>query len=376
MYPRFVNEPPNSKFRVAANTGIVTATSSLAMESGKLFHLEVLARDKGNPPQSATGLVEIRVGEVAVAGSVSGGIGSGLGAGGLGLGLEPTASLRFHNSTYRVRLSENALAGKDVVQVSAVRTDGRRQRITYSFGSGNEDNTFEINSNNGLVRVRDPRNLDFETTPSLRLTVVAQADGLSPTLYAYATVLVELTDQNDNAPRFTQGLYFASVWEGNNKGTFVMQVSATDADEGSNAHVIYHIVDGNHDNAFVIEPPFSGIVKTNIVLDREIRDAYRLTIIATDEGVPQLTGTSTLRINIVDVNDNQPAFPPHSVISVSEDRIIRERIRYAFYIHEFLSGKRSLSSVMPLLLQVVIHLTGEFEIVEWRDEISWKFVVR
>jgi protocadherin-16/23 len=97
-----------------------------------------------------------------------------------------------------------------------------------------------------------------------------------------------------------------------------LQVSATDADQGANSRVLYHIVDGNHDNAFVIEPPFSGLVKTNIVLDREIRDAYRLTVIATDEGVPQLTGTSTLCINIVDVNDNQPTFPPHSVISVSE----------------------------------------------------------
>lgn len=96
------------------------------------------------------------------------------------------------------------------------------------------------------------------------------------------------------------------------------QVSATDIDEGTNSHILYHIVDGNHDNAFVIEPPFSGLVKTNIVLDREIRDTYRLTIIATDEGSPQLTGTSTLRIDIVDANDNQPTFPPNSVISVSE----------------------------------------------------------
>lgn len=98
----------------------------------------------------------------------------------------------------------------------------------------------------------------------------------------------------------------------------LFQVSATDADQGANSRILYHIVDGNHDNAFVIEPAFSGLVKTNIVLDREIRDTYRLTVIATDEGSPQLTGTSTLRVNIVDVNDNQPTFPPHSIISVSE----------------------------------------------------------
>jgi protocadherin-16/23 len=112
-------------------------------------------------------------------------------------------------------------------QVSAVRTDGRRQTITYSFGSGNEDATFEISSTTGLIRVRDPRVLDYETRPTVRLVVVAQAGTSSsgPPLYGYCDVWVNLQDQNDNAPRFTQQQYSAAVWEGNNKGTFVMQVS-------------------------------------------------------------------------------------------------------------------------------------------------------
>jgi protocadherin-16/23 len=92
----FVNEPSNNKFRINPNTGIVTAASSLAMESGKLFHLEVLARDKGNPPQSATGLIEIKVGESP----------------------EGAASLRFQNSSYMVHLPENAPIGREVAQVN------------------------------------------------------------------------------------------------------------------------------------------------------------------------------------------------------------------------------------------------------------------
>jgi len=59
---------------------------------------------------------------------------------------------------------------------------------------------------------------------SFKLIVVAQAEGQTP-LYGYAAVWIELIDQNDNSPRFTQDHYMASVWEGNNKGTFVMQVS-------------------------------------------------------------------------------------------------------------------------------------------------------
>jgi len=94
----FVNEPPGSKFRIHPSTGVVTASSSLASDSGRLFHLEVLARDKGNPPQSATGLVEIRIGETRDAAAAA-------------------AALRFQNSTYTVLLPENAPAGRDAVQV-------------------------------------------------------------------------------------------------------------------------------------------------------------------------------------------------------------------------------------------------------------------
>lgn len=105
-------------------------------------------------------------------------------------------------------------------------------------------------------------------------------------------------------------------------------MTATDADKGSNARLAYHIVDGNHDNAFVIEPAYSGTIKTNIVLDREIRDSYRLTVIVTDEGIPQLTGTAMVKVNIIDVNDNQPTFPPHSSVKISESEYnLCDRIR-------------------------------------------------
>ena len=100
--------------------------------------------------------------------------------------------------------------------------------------------------------------------------------------------------------------------------TSVPQVSATDADTGANANVVYSIVEGNLDNAFVIESPSSGVVRTNIVLDREIRDEYQLTIIATDQGRPQRVGHCSLHIRVIDINDNRPTFPPTSVTNVSE----------------------------------------------------------
>ena len=138
---------------------------------------------------------------------------------------EPTdaTSLAFYNLTYFVQIPENLPAGHDVVLVSAARSDGKRVGITYSFRSGNEEGTFDIAPLTGFVQVKDPRRLDYELSPRVRLIVAAQSDGPYP-LYGYATVWVNLIDQNDNPPRFTQDHYVSAVWEGNNKGTFVMQV--------------------------------------------------------------------------------------------------------------------------------------------------------
>lgn len=317
------NDALNSKFRINPTTGVLSATQSLASENGKLLHFEVIARDKGNPPQSATGLIELRVGDVP----------------------QNLPVLRFQKDTYNVTLLENTPAGHIVVLLNAVRSDGRRQnhKIIYAFGSGNEDGIFAIDATTGEIRVNNAEKLDFEryqkrntvnnpavSGSGIRLVVVARTEG-AQSLYGHCEIYITLEDQNDNAPRFTQQHYSAAVWEGKSKGTFVMQVTAHDADQGANSRVLYHIVDGNHDNAFIIEPAFSGIVKTNIVLDREIRETYRLKVIATDEGVPQMTGTATISIHVVDINDNQPTLPPRSItVSEGESHFLRNFTRFFF----------------------------------------------
>jgi protocadherin-16/23 len=314
------NEAANNKFRINPTTGVLSATQSLASENGKVLHFEVIARDKGNPPQSTIGLIELRIGDVP----------------------QNLAVLRFPKEHYNITLTENTDEGHIVMQLNAVRSDGRRQnhKIIYSFGSGNEEGIFTIDSTSGEIRIQNSEKLDYERyqqhkntvnnaatfRSGIRLVVVARSEGVQ-SLYGYCEIFITLKDENDNAPRFTQQHYSAAVWEGKSKGTFVMQVTAQDADQGTNSRVLYHIVDGNHDNAFIIEPAFSGIVKTNIVLDREIREKYRLKVIATDEGVPQMTGTATISIHVVDINDNQPTFPPRSItISEGEQLFFHEHL--------------------------------------------------
>lgn len=51
------------------------------------------------------------------------------------------------------------------------------------------------------------------------------------------------TDVNDNVPFFTSSIYEASVTEGAEAGTLVLQVSANDLDLGLNGKVYYKAID-------------------------------------------------------------------------------------------------------------------------------------
>jgi len=63
-----------------------------------------------------------------------------------------------------------------------------------------------------------------------------------------------------------------------------------------------------------------GIVLTNTVLDREIRDRYELTIVAKDEGTPSQSGTTKVLIHVLDVNDSPLQFPAVPPIKVSKSK--------------------------------------------------------
>lgn len=184
----------------------------------------------------------------------------------------------------------------------------------------NENRLFDIDEETGVIHVSKSEGLDFETYKSgIHLVAIAQTDApASVFMWGYADVWIHLSDQNDNSPVFSQKEYTAIVYEGNPKGTAVIKVEAIDLDDNENSRLSYHLVDGNHDNAFIIDPTDSGIVKTNIVLDSEIRNTYKLTVIATDEGTPQMTGMATIRVIVIDINDNRPSFPPQNTINVKE----------------------------------------------------------
>ncbi len=166
-------------------------------------------------------------------------------------------------------------------------------------------------NNAGHIYVSDSTLVDYEQQSVYHLVVeAASAVETNPAgeFLAYTKVIVALKDINDNEPQFLQQLYTTAVHEGLAKGSFVLQVglahntsficplhvSAVDADAGENAGITYSIVSGNQDSAFAID--MNGNILTNMQLDREIVDEYKLTIMATDGGARPMSGTTIVHV--------------------------------------------------------------------------------
>lgn len=69
--------------------------------------------------------------------------------------------------------------------------------------------------------MREPKFLDYEVKNKIHLSILAE-NSLNSALCG-VTVLIQ--DVNDNAPKFEQRYYKASVWEGQSPRTDIIQVS-------------------------------------------------------------------------------------------------------------------------------------------------------
>lgn len=120
--------------------------------------------------------------------------------------------------------------------------------------------------------------------------------------------MVEVEDYNDHAPVFIPHfLSLAPLPEDVSVGTSVARLVASDSDSGQNRDITYSLSeDSDPDGLFTIDQ--SGVLFVARPLDREHVSQHQLVVIATDHGVPPLTGSATVQLPLLDVNDNGPEF--------------------------------------------------------------------
>lgn len=158
----------------------------------------------------------------------------------------------FSSSNYTVSIPENFPKDSIIIVVNATDADlGDFGTITYHL-TGKSSAKFKI-SQTGGIKLAEGTVLDYEVEDKISFNVVA-TDGAQADVKrsSFATVYINVIDVNDNLPKFNQTSYNVSVVESINVNPPfpILQVFATDKDNGLNGKIHYKIVDGNEDGNY------------------------------------------------------------------------------------------------------------------------------
>nr|XP_015212998.1 PREDICTED: neural-cadherin-like isoform X3 [Lepisosteus oculatus] len=242
---------------------------------------------------------------------------------------------QWEQDQYWVTIPENTVRDTKIVMIKATSPLGD-PRVTYNLEEGQVPETnmpvrfyIKPNRQEGSASILVAEPLDYETTRFFTLRVRVQNVAAVP-LASFTTVYVNVTDVNDNVPFFMSSTYEATVQEGAEIGTSVAQVSATDLDSGLHGMINYIILkDHSGDSQVFSINPQTGVIYTRASFDREQKSSYLIEVQSQDSsesarpgqrGQPN-TDTAYVRVFVMDVNDNAPAFPQSVYeVSVEEDK--------------------------------------------------------
>ncbi|XP_060904171.1 protocadherin alpha-7-like isoform X22 [Labrus mixtus] len=216
----------------------------------------------------------------------------------------------FPENETHLEISESALPGarfqlqgahdpdSDIYSIQQYRLS-QNDQFRLEVKSGGEDGKIPV------LYLHKP--LDKETSGSHRLMLTA-VDGGKPAKSGSMAIIVNVLDVNDNMPVFAKDSYSAVLKENSPIGTTIMQVNATDLDDGLNGEVVYSFsnnVNNKLRKLFEIDPNTGEIVVKGLI-DFEAKDRYEINIKASDKGQVALETEKSVVITIVDLNDNAP----------------------------------------------------------------------
>uniref|UniRef100_UPI00398E7DD0 protocadherin Fat 1-like n=1 Tax=Pristiophorus japonicus TaxID=55135 RepID=UPI00398E7DD0 len=272
----------NEHFSIDELSGVIYLAKSLHKEQQKGFNLIVQATDHGLP-QRLSSFVTVVVSVI---------------------GIEEFIPV-FIQREYVANIPEDVSNGLQILSVSALTRDAtNKAQIVYTIMNGNEHGKFYIDSKTGAVYVNG--SLDYESCQEYYLSVDGNRKG-TPLFSDSTTVIINVTDINDNPPEFSHGVHIAEISEDAPLGELVLKVTAGDRDGPLNNRIHYSIMNGDPNQHFTINSK-NGEILLSQHLDREEIPSYSLVVRAIDNGVPPLFSDTTVILRVLDVNDNPPMF--------------------------------------------------------------------
>ncbi|XP_067374274.1 protocadherin alpha-8-like isoform X17 [Channa argus] len=229
----------------------------------------------------------------------------------------------FPENKKRLEISESTLPGTRFQLHPAFDPDGAENSIQQYKLSSNNNFRLEVKDRGKdgkvpILQLQSP--LDRETSSSYKLVLTA-LDGGKPPKSGTMEIFIEVLDINDNAPVFTKDAYSVTITEDSPIGTTVIQLNATDIDEGLNGEITYSFgnVNSKVRELFNVDP-ITGEITMIGQLDYELDDSYEIDIQASDSGVVPLRTDKSVTVNIKDINDNTPVIEVTSLSNtISED---------------------------------------------------------
>ncbi len=305
----FPYERTSNNFQIDSSTGSITLANSadLDRETIPSYNFTVIVTDRGSSPLSSTAMVVVNLQD------------------------ENDNTPQFIHPYFEGKVLENLQPNFIVANVSAEDADvGSNADLSYVINKivpgngscsvvGQVDETecnilldsnssltgtlFQIDSISGALSTSSA--LDRESIGSFLIEVTVEDNGQPQPRSNTTFVLVELIDDNDQVPRFSQAVYYANISEHAQSGVMVIQVEAMDLDDGSNAEITFTM---SGSNKFTINTVSGEIITMANDFDREMEDSYTLTVTASDGGMPSLSSTATVVVTILDENDSPPNF--------------------------------------------------------------------
>uniref|UniRef100_A0A673W328 Cadherin domain-containing protein n=1 Tax=Salmo trutta TaxID=8032 RepID=A0A673W328_SALTR len=210
----------------------------------------------------------------------------------------------FTKPVYKAAISENSQKGTFVTTVSASDADkGTNGEVSYVIANSmNRLSTlFHINEDGDLIL---DGQVDYEKARSYQIDIEAiDNGGLSDS----SKIIIDVSDVNDNSPLINLISKSGIIPEDSRPNTVIAMMSVNDPDSESNGKVNCGI---NENIPFTIKSTSNGFYSlvTDSDLDRERASEYNISVTCSDEGVPSLSSSVTLTLQISDVNDNAPVF--------------------------------------------------------------------